>query len=125
MTNAILVAAAASLGLVGIDQKITRADIPVGVFVTALGVFGTLFSLKQYERFRYHMAMAKAYRDALRIDGLQSVRETGRSSHKAEWQSGWRSRLAATRLFVWWAALQLLIAALGAAVVVIAALNRG
>jgi hypothetical protein len=123
MTNAILVATAASLGLVGIDQQITPSDIPVGVFVTALGIFGGLFSLKQYERFRNHMAFAKAYRNALHVDGLGPVREVARASHKKEWENGWRGWLAGTHLFVWWAGLQLLVAALGAAVVIAAALN--
>ena len=53
------------LGLVGIDGKLTTADIPASVFLIVIGVFGCFFCAKQYERFSASMQRARQYRRAL------------------------------------------------------------
>jgi hypothetical protein len=125
MTNAILVATAASLGIVGIDSEISVADLPVGLFLVVLGGFGALFSLKQYERFRNHMAFAKVYRDAVGDDRLTTLRASAKKAHRGEWAKGWRGRLLRSRLFAWWASFHLIIAALGLAVVALSLIEVG
>lgn len=120
LTNAVLVAAAAALGLVSIDGKIATSHIPVGIFLVVLGVMGAIFSLKQYERFRMHMEQAKQYRNALRVPELSALRKHADDDHAATWSRSWRKMLYKTHLHWWWASLHLIISALGLIVFVVA-----
>jgi hypothetical protein len=119
MTNAVLVTAAAALGLVAVDGEINAADAPAGGFLVVLGIVGALFALKQYERFRMHMAQASQYRKALTVEGLAQLRDDASSSHSAKWSRGWRKAVFNTHLHWWWASIHLVVSALGAVVVVV------
>ena len=65
VTSILLSISAAILALVSLDKEITRADIPMGLLLIVIGLFGALFCAKHYERFRIHMKRARNYRDAL------------------------------------------------------------
>jgi hypothetical protein len=43
--------AAGVLTLVGFDKSLSVSDLPAALFLIAIGVFGCIFSAKQYERF--------------------------------------------------------------------------
>lgn len=55
----------AMLAVATFDRSLSRSDLPLLLMVSALGVFGALFSAKHYERSAMHMERARAYRDAI------------------------------------------------------------
>jgi hypothetical protein len=57
--------AAGVLSVVGLDEVLSVADIPAALFLIVIGVFGCIFSAKQYERFYVCMERARQYRLAL------------------------------------------------------------
>jgi disulfide bond formation protein DsbB len=85
VTKLLVAVAAALLGLVTFDGRITTTDIPLALFLVVLGVFGAVFSIKHYERFRYHLGQARSYHKALdaalKSAGTWELRETARSEH--------------------------------------------
>jgi hypothetical protein len=107
LTNAVLVTAAAALGLVSVDGKITPSDTPVGAFLVVLGIVGSVFTLKHYERFRMHMEQASQYRRALDIPELDDLRRRAQQEHADGWSDGWRKAVRNTHLHWWWASLHL------------------
>jgi hypothetical protein len=64
MTMAVLGVAGMLIGLVTLGSM-SIWSLPAAIAITALGVFGALFSGKHYERFNYHMSMMKAIRDEM------------------------------------------------------------
>jgi len=120
LTNAVLVTAAGALGLVSLDGKITTADIPVGLFLLVLGITGSFFTLKHYERFRSHMEQASVYRTALNVPELRTLRDRARDVHARSWSNGWKGTLRRTHLHWWWAGLHLVVSILGVLVIVLA-----
>lgn len=54
--------AAGLLTVVGIDKSLSITDIPAVLFLVAIGIFGCVFSAKQYERFFVCMERARQYR---------------------------------------------------------------
>ena len=60
MSNLIILVGTGLLGLVTIDQHITKTALPLTLFLTLLGIFGALFSAKHYERLRLHRGRAHA-----------------------------------------------------------------
>lgn len=65
VTSILLSISAALVALVALDDSINKSDIPVGVFLIGIGIFGAIFCAKLYERFRLHMAHVKIYREKL------------------------------------------------------------
>ena len=87
---------------------------PLAIMIILLGIFGALFSLKHYERFRFHMKCAAQYRNALE----KALPRTNLASHRvaAEWAHKCKyKRIGKIHLFVFWTLLNLAIAMLGAA----------
>lgn len=117
--NLILALGAAATGLISF-KDFTKDMWPLAVLVALLGLFGALFSLKHYERFRYHMKCAGEFRKALEKvvpkTQLQAHLNNARSQHAAD------SRYAlvrGTHLFIFWLALNLLLSAFGTIVLVL------
>ena len=95
-TNLILVIAAAVLSVVTINKSIDMSDLPLTIFLVVLGLFGSILSLKQYERFARHQTLAGSYRGAIdqeipeaRILVLRSEAERGHT-HDYRGIQGWR-----------------------------------
>ncbi len=65
LSNLMLTAATALIGLIALDQEITRGDIPIALLVILLGIFGAFFSLKHYERFCFHRDRSHTIRLAI------------------------------------------------------------
>jgi hypothetical protein len=57
--------AAGILGIVSLDKCVTQSDWPLLVLLFILGLFGSVLTLKQYERYTHHMERARQYRNAL------------------------------------------------------------
>src|ERR687891_116676 len=89
MTNLIIAVAAAVIGLLSF-KELSRGVWPLSVFLTLLGFFGALFSLKHYERFRYHMKCAAQYRNTLEKllpdTRLRALREAAKSEHAGKYK---------------------------------------
>ena len=65
VTNLIITITGVLLALIALDDKLNQADLPLAIFVTLLGLWGAVFSLKHYERYLLHMSRARQYRNAL------------------------------------------------------------
>jgi hypothetical protein len=120
MTNLVVAVAGAAFALIALKDA-HAAGTPLAAFVTVLGVFGALFSLKHYERFRYHMKCAGEFRDALErlvpATALAELRARARTRHAGKFPIVER-----IHLFVFWIALNGAVAVLG--VVLLVATHR-
>ena len=104
--------AAGVLTLIGFDQSLSLSDLPAALFLIVIGIFGSIFSAKQYERFYVCMERARQYRSALeeavpgsRILELKRTADrlaAARFPHLHRW-----------RLGVFWVLLHALIASFG------------
>jgi hypothetical protein len=119
VVSAILAIATALTGLVTFDKTLSSSDLPMTLGLILLGVFGFGFSMKQYERFRLHMARAREYRNALDAllpgSPLRELKRRADTSHETEFRG-----LEPLRLHYWWASLNLFVAALGVVLTVYA-----
>ena len=108
----ILAIASAIIGLVTFDKKIESSDLPLTMLLVILGCFGALFSAKQYERASLHTERARHFRDAIdaTLEGkpLKTLKRDADAAHAAKFP-----RLERLRLNKFWAALYLVLAAIG------------
>ena len=65
MTTFLITLSGAIVAFIMFDKKLSFVDLPPAILVLLLGLFGILFSAKHYERFNFHIARVRAYRDAL------------------------------------------------------------
>jgi hypothetical protein len=116
--------AAGVLTVVGIDKTLSVSDIPVSLFLVVIGLFGCVFSAKQYERFFVCMERARQYRLALQesVEGSNII-ELKRVADKTAAQRF--PRLHAWRLGLFWVALHALIAAFGILLFVLSLIGIG
>ena len=116
--------AAGVLTVVGIDKTLSISDIPASLFLVVIGVFGCVFSAKQYERFFVCMERARQYRLALQesVEG-SNILELKRIADKTAAQRF--PRLHAWRLGLFWVALHALIAAFGILLFVLSLIGIG
>lgn len=116
--------AAGILTVVGIDKVLSVADIPAALFLIVIGVFGCIFSAKQYERFYVCMERARQYRLALQEAVLGSnIIELKRTADRKALEQF--PHLHVWRLGVFWVALHALIAALGILLCILAIVGIG
>lgn len=116
--------AAGVLTVVGIDETLSVSDIPVSLFLVVIGLFGCVFSAKQYERFFVCMERARQYRLALQESVEDSnIIELKRVADKTAAQRF--PRLHAWRLGLFWVALHALIAAFGILLFVLSLIGIG
>lgn len=116
--------AAGVLTVVGIDKVLSVADIPAALFLIVIGVFGCVFSAKQYERFFVCMERARQYRLALQeaVPGSNII-ELKRTADREALKRF--PRLHVWRLGVFWVALHALIASFGILLFVLAVVGVG
>ena len=65
VTRFIITVTAVVIGLITFDKELSLLDVPLGLFVIGLGVFGVFFTKKQYERFSHHYERSRKIRDKL------------------------------------------------------------
>lgn len=111
VTNLIIALSAAMTGLLTF-KELSHAMWPLAAMIVLLGLFGALFSLKHYERFRFHMKCAGEYRNALEqllpASNLAAHRQAAKAAHGSKYRI-----IAAVHLFLFWLVLNLVITALG------------
>ncbi len=116
--------AAGILTVVGIDKVLSVADIPAALFLIVIGVFGCVFSAKQYERFFVCMERARQYRLALQEAVPDSnIIELKRTADRKALERF--PRLHVWRLGIFWVALHALIASFGVLLFVLAVVGVG
>lgn len=116
--------AAGVLTVVGMDKSLSIADLPAALFLVAIGVFGCVFSAKQYERFFVCMERARQYRLALQdvVPGSNILELKRNADNKAKERF---PRLHVMRLGMFWVALHALIAAFGVLLIVLCFIGIG
>ena len=119
VSNLIIVVSAGVVGIITFDRKIDILDLPLSLFLTAIGVFGAFFTAKHYERYRMHDARLNEIKkrlDALvpeaQVEDMESV---AMATHLADFPI-----MAKLRLNHFWMFLHLLIASLGVVISVLA-----
>ena len=116
--------AAGILTVVGMDRALTASDIPASLFLVAIGVFGCVFSAKQYERFFVNMERARRFREALE-DSLEGSNIRG-IKRGADRDAAERfPRLHKSRLGLLWVVLHALIALFGVLLFVLSLFSVG
>lgn len=115
----ILVIATALLGLVTFDKAIGITDVPLTILLVFLGLFGVMFSAKQYERASLHALRARHYRNAVDAtlvgQPLKMLKRAADTEQKQKF-----GYLVKLRLNNFWAVLYILLAVIGCALTVIA-----
>lgn len=68
VSGLLLTAATLLIGLIVFDDKVTESDLPVAGVIVFIGIFGCLFTLKNYERFNFHRERSRTRILRLAID---------------------------------------------------------
>jgi len=116
VTNFILIVAGGTLAFIA-NKGVNKDQWILAAFLIVIGLFGALFSAKQYERFRFHMIAAGKYRKALetKLKGdTGGIREEARKEHEGNYSPF----LVKMRLYYFWIFFHVLIALLGAILLV-------
>jgi hypothetical protein len=115
-SNIILVVAGAAFTVVGYDKCVAASDLPILIFVLALGVFGALFVAKQTERASLHYQRARELRNALdngpHVPDFKGLKGAADAKHNPKYP--W---LSARELRTFWIALHISVSLLAAALV--------
>lgn len=121
-TNVLLAIAAAVLGLITYDQRVGRGDLPLALFLTLQGIYGALFMMKHYERFRMHRERAVGYRKELDVRfpqaNLLQIRSAADQRNAENFPT-----IASLRLNWFWTGVHMLIAGGGLALTAWALMN--
>lgn len=120
VASAFIAISAALIGLITFDEQITASDIPTTLFLTLLGIYGAIFSAKQWERSALHNRRASLFRqcisEQLSDNLVLSIREQADREHKKEFKL-----LLNVKLHTFWITLYCIIAFLGVFLTFIAA----
>lgn len=65
MTTLLVTLSVAIVGFITFDKDLSNTDLAPAILLFSLGAFGILFSAKHYERFNFHIARVRSYRNAL------------------------------------------------------------
>jgi hypothetical protein len=120
----IMAICAALIGLATFDRALTLIDVPLLLFLLIIGVFGAIFSAKQWERASMHTERARAHRN--RVDSLLggharivwTIKQEADLIHNRDFP-----RLYNLRLHRFWIGLYLLVAALAVVLIFVAVLS--
>lgn len=119
MTNLILVLGAAVASLITYDQKVSKVDLPLSIFLVMLGIYGAFFSAKLYERFRLHYERSRSVRKKLEelypITTIGAIQKSADETTKNEFRM-----LFQLRLYWLWVFMPVLVTILGAVLTVMA-----
>jgi len=111
VTNFIIIVAAGIIAFIA-NKEVKKDQWILAVFLIIIGLFGAVFSGKQYERFRFHMKAAGRYRKELEKNlnpDWGNIREEARIEHEKKFSK----ILVSLPLYSFWIALHLLITLLG------------
>lgn len=117
MTNFVLAITAALSALI-VQQKFSTATVPLGAFITIVGIFGALISAKYHERATYHLSQARALTTTLKelaVLGDETALNEYRRRHYDAFP-----RLHQLRLHALWTGLHLTVSAYGSVMIAIA-----
>jgi hypothetical protein len=88
VTGVLLAVAGAITALIFFDKSITCADVIPSIILSLTGIFGAIFTMKEHERFSFHLERARAYRDELdrllKDLNLKEIRETAGTISKGK-----------------------------------------
>jgi hypothetical protein len=65
MTTLLVTLSAAIVGFITFDKDLSSTDLAPSSLLLFLGIFGIFFSAKHYERYNFHIARVRSYRNAL------------------------------------------------------------
>lgn len=121
MTSLILVITGFGVASVGWDKQANSSDLPVGVLLIVLGIFGIIFSLKHYAHYKLHYARYRSYRRAIDEEFeppfLLQLKDRGDEYSKREMRYPFTERIPLHQL---WAFLPALSAFVGISIIVLA-----
>ena len=122
MSQIILAVAAALVGFSGSTAASPQGRWAVALFIVLVGLFGALFSMKQYERSRFHMTAAGLHRRQLEKEiglDLSTLRRAAVDRQKER-----HPRTEPWSLHVFWTGIHILIAGLGLVLLLAAVFTR-
>jgi len=97
MTTIGVTLSVAAIGLITSDGKFSVIDLPLALIVVGIGIFGSFFTLKHYERFQFHIERSRVYRGKLESfypnADMKSLRSWAERKHKKNFHHLFRIRL--------------------------------
>jgi hypothetical protein len=119
VASAFIAVAGVVIGIITFDKVLTRPDLPLTLFLIALGAFGAVFSAKQYERNQLYTQRARGHRDAydalLPGSPLKSIKREADEINSRKFP-----KLSDLRLYKFWIAMNLAISGLGMCLTIVA-----
>jgi hypothetical protein len=89
VTTSFIAIYAAILGIVPFDKEISAFDLPLTFLLIGVGIFGSLFVYKNFERYHLHMLRARNYRDAVdeffEKSPIKTLKESADKTHNSEY----------------------------------------
>jgi amino acid transporter len=112
VTSILVAVAAGILGIVTFDGHINTIDLPLTSFLIIMGLFGVLFSAKQYSSFSQHQERANKIRETLNTlipaAKILELRKEADEIHRKK-----NRIMSKLRLHYFWNLLHVLIAIIG------------
>ena len=112
VSNIIVAISAGLLGLITYDGCINTSDIPTTAFLMAVGMFGFLITMKQYQYLRSHYERANGFAEKLEsIKSDTEIKKIIQDAKKRNLENF--SRISKVRLNKYWGALHLIVVTIG------------
>ncbi len=112
VTGAIIAFVGLVINGTNFDKVIDKNDLPFAIFLIFIGIFGAVFSYKQYERYLLHTKRASKYRnelDNLQFDGLiRKLKSIADEEHNKEF-----TKSSKLKLHYLWMSINLFVALIG------------
>ena len=89
MSNLILVITAAASGMISIDSNLSINDLPLTLFISFLGLFGVIFTIKYGFRIGYHLSVSRKILEYSSKDIFEKVSKFQRASESESKYQKW------------------------------------
>ncbi len=109
MTNIILtISTILTAVITTVDVSLEK--IILSVLLLILGLFGSIFSIKHYERFSWHLFCSRLYKEKIHEDFPDTNIDKNLARKKIKERFGWIHK---SRLYKYWISIQIIISIIG------------
>ncbi|MFK7748912.1 MAG: hypothetical protein AB8B65_11000 [Kordia sp.] len=115
MTNILLSVSTILIAVISTVEA-SLEKIILSLLLLALGVFGSMFSIKHYERFSWHLLCSRLYKEKIHQDFPETDIDRSLARQKIKERFGWIHK---SRLYKYWISIQIIISVIGLIVLVL------
>ena len=121
MTNIILTISTILIAVIG-TMEIGIEKIILSLVLLILGIFGSIFSVKHYERFSWHLLCSNLYKERICKEFPDTIIDRKLVREKLKMGFGW---IHTSRLYKYWVSIQIVIALIGLVILILSIIQYG